>query len=125
MSLKRILVTLGLVTVATLALVTYQATKLRAADQRNFWFLNNTGRQIEQVYVSPHESGYWGSEVLGVAALPDGTGTVIVFSRNYRTSCVFDFKLVFDDRTVQIYTEGRNICSLHAVEFDSYTSQGF
>jgi hypothetical protein len=125
MSPKRILATLGLIAAVTFGLVTAHVPKLRAADQRDFWFLNNTGHQVDRVYVSAHESEYWGDDVLGASALADGMGTVIVFSQNYRTSCTFDFRLVYHDGTVQTYRDGRNICSLHAVQFNAYSSQGF
>jgi len=92
---------------------------------RNFWFLNNTGKTIHEVYVSPHESKSWGQDVLGRATLADGVGTLMVFPSSWRTSCYMDFKLVFDDGSEQTYPDGRNVCQLHAVEFDADTSVGY
>jgi hypothetical protein len=99
-------------------------TKSQDVDPRNFWFLNNTGSQVDRVYVSPHESGRWGRDVLGSEALPTGIGTVISFDPEVRTSCYYDFKLVFHDGHSQVYTQGRNLCVLHAVQFNYTTSEG-
>ena len=48
-------------------------------SRANFWFLNNTGKTLNNLYVSPHSENTWGADVLGRAALPDGMGTLIVF----------------------------------------------
>ena len=93
-------------------------------DQRNFWMLNNTGQVISRFYVSPHDSNYWGNDVLGSGRLPNGIGAVISFTSSVRTSCVMDFKLVFEDGTEQTYRQGRNVCSLGAVQFNRTQSIG-
>jgi hypothetical protein len=95
------------------------------AANRNFWFLNNTGKEVHSVYVSPHESKTWGADVLGRASLPTGVGTLIVFPASWKTSCSMDFKLVFDSGAEQLYQEGRDVCTLHALEFDAGSSTGF
>jgi hypothetical protein len=87
-------------------------------DRRNFWLLNNTGQTISSFYVSPHESNHWGVDVLGAEDLPNGIGAVISFSPGIRTSCVMDFKIVFNDGIEQSYRQGRNVCSLGAVQFN-------
>ena len=61
-------------------------------DQRNVWVLNNTNREISQLYVSPHESERWGQDVLGQVTLPHGLGTVVSFDSRSATSCVMDFR---------------------------------
>ena len=92
---------------------------------RDFWFLNNTGKTIREVYVSPHESKSWGQDVLGRSTLADGVGTLITFPSSWQTSCTMDFKIVFEGGDSQTYPDGRNVCSLHAVQFDEDTSIGF
>lgn len=96
-----------------------------AQDLRNFWFLNNTGRTIERIYVSPHESNNWGQDVLGSANLPNGVGTIIRFNPRDRSSCYFDFQLIFRDRTTQTYLNGWNLCAVHAVQFNDGRSEVF
>lgn len=125
MTSKRILTLLALTIATVLGVVGPEMATPLSADQRNFWFLNNTGQQIDRAYVSPHESGSWGGDVLGDASLPDGTGTAIVFPSSLQTSCVFDFRLMMHDGSVQTYTEGRDVCRVHAVQFDQDSSQGF
>ena len=95
------------------------------AANRNFWFLNNTGKDIHNVYVSPHESTVWGKDVLGRATLPTGVGTLIIFPPGWQTSCYMDFKLVFDNGVEQLYQEGRDVRTLHALQFDPSSSSGF
>ena len=99
-------------------------TDVGAQDRRNFWALNNTQRKISEFYVSPHESGKWGRDVLGDASLPHGIGTVITFDDFIDSSCTMDFKLVFTDGTEQTYEQGRNVCLLGAVQFNRKDSIG-
>lgn len=109
---------------ALIALVMLLPTTSQSQDRRNFWLLNSTGKTISEFYVSPHESDNWGQDILGRAELPNGVGTLIVFTPNLQTSCVMDFKLVFNDGTRQIYDQGRNVCVLGAVQFNRRTSIG-
>lgn len=95
-----------------------------AQDERNFWALNNTGKTISSLYVSPHEHKSWGKDILGQAELPTGIGTVISFDPDVETSCLMDFRLVFRDGTEQTYVQGRNVCKLGAVQFNRSTSIG-
>lgn len=97
---------------------------LNAQDRRNFWALNNTGKTIDQLYVSPHENSKWGGDVLGSSTLANGMGTVISFRSVAYSSCEMDFKLVFSDGSKATYLQGRNVCSLHAVQFNADNSIG-
>jgi hypothetical protein len=101
------------------------AARSHAVDQRNFWCLNNTGKEIRNFYVSAHESKEWGNDILGRATLLDGMGTVVYFNPNIQTSCNFDFKLVYADGSSQTYTAGRNVCAIHAVQYNAEDSIGF
>ena len=100
-------------------------TRLQAQDLRNFSVVNNTGKLITRLYVSPQETGAWGGDVVGpTTTLPDGWQTTIYFNPAWRSSCVMDFMLVFSDGSTQFYTQGRNVCPLSAVQFNSYDSIG-
>jgi hypothetical protein len=90
----------------------------RSSDRRDFWALNNTGKEIREFYVSAHENTNWGQDVLGRATLPSGMGTKIVFSRGVATSCEFDFKLVYSDGTSQVYQKGRDVCTIMAIVYN-------
>ena len=98
-------------------------SRSHAPDPRNFWLLNNTDKEITEFYVSPHTSNAWGYNILSTT-LPSGLGEVIVFNTNVRSTCLMDFKLVYADGTSQTYTQGRNVCVLTAVQFNSEISIG-
>jgi len=94
-------------------------------SRANFWFLNNTGKELHNLFVSPHSQNSWGNDVLGRATLPDGMGTLIIFPPQWRGVCHEDFKLVFSDGTYQTYTQGIDVCQLHALQFEANTVDGF
>ena len=94
-----------------------------AQDRRNFWALNNTGKEISRFYVSPHTTTDWEEDVLGTATLPYRLGVMIVF-HGPRSTCYYDFKIVFSDGSYQIYNQGRDLCSNVAIHFGSDTSRG-
>jgi hypothetical protein len=94
-------------------------------SRANFWFLNNTGKELHNLFVSPHSQNSWGSDVLGRATLPAEMGTLIVFPPAWRGVCHEDFKLVFSDGTSETYTQGIDVCQLHALQFNADTVTGF
>ena len=95
-------------------------------DQRDFWMLNNTGRVVVRAFISPHNVGSWGPDSLGSNdVLGDENGMLITFNSDMPTSCVFDFRLVFDAGDVQEYLGGINLCKYRAVEFDDQTAVPF
>jgi hypothetical protein len=116
-----LLVVLVLAGAVGLGAVTSHAQRV---DQRNIWVLNNTKREISELYVSPHESYSWGQDVLGSATLPHGIGAVVSFDSRIASSCVMDFKIVYGNGSVQVYEDGRNVCVLLAVQFNASTAIG-
>jgi len=94
-------------------------------SRANFWFLNSTGKELHNLYVSPHSQDSWGSDILGRATLPDGMGTLVIFPPQLRGVCHEDFKLVFSDGTAQTYTSGIDVCQLHALQFNATDVSGF
>ena len=94
-------------------------------SRANFWFLNNTGKTLNNLYVSPQRQNTWGADVLGRATLPNEMGTLIVFPPAWRGVCHEDFKLVFSDGTYQTYSSGIDVCQLHALQFNADTVSGF
>jgi hypothetical protein len=97
-----------------------------ALDARDFWFLNGTGNQINQIFVAPHEQTTWGNSILpaGVALGPR-IGFLVTFNGNIVSSCAMDFKLVFSNGAVETYTSGFNTCNLHAVIFTPSHAVGY
>ncbi|HEV3219547.1 MAG TPA: hypothetical protein VGZ48_07230 [Candidatus Acidoferrales bacterium] len=121
MSLKRTVVMLFVLLAAGVGVVKSQTPR---PDNRNFWALNNTGKEIAQFYVSPHGNPNWLNNVLGHGVLPAEMGTVIYFPSNVSTGCSFDFKLVYSDGSSQVYQQGRDVCQIYAVQFDPTDSFG-
>lgn len=100
--------------------------QVQAQEQGNpdFWFLNQTGAQIDRIYVSPHADTKWGDDLLGDdATLASGIGLLITFPPH--SPCLLDFKLVYHDGNVELYQEGFNTCNLHAVIFINGEAHGY
>ena len=116
--------TVPLALILLLSLMLLTAAGSHGQDQRNFWALNNTGKTIRWLYISPHENKNWGNDILGESQLVNGMGTVISFRSSVQTSCLMDFRLVFSDGTEATYVQGRNVCLLGAVQFNRTTSVG-
>jgi hypothetical protein len=97
-----------------------------SADRRNFWVLNNTGREITRFYVAIHGSGTtWSSDVLGRSTLPNAGGTVVYFTDSNYNNCMYDFRVTYSDGSYDDYLKGRNLCQTHAVQFNSGTNDVF
>lgn len=106
------------------AIMLLAASASHAQDARNFWVLNNTGATITELYVAPHNERAWRANTLGGDVILPGQGTVLSFDNVPKSSCVMDFKLVFEDGSVQDYVQGRNVCQLQAVQFNEDTLVG-
>jgi hypothetical protein len=118
MSMKRT----GLVLLGLLALGVGVVKSQPQGDQRNFWALNNTQKEIREFYVSAHNDVRWENDVLGRATLLNGMGTVIYFTPAVKTGCNFDFKLVYADGSSQTYLQGRDVCNIFGVQFNAADS---
>jgi hypothetical protein len=95
-------------------------------DQRDFWFLNNTGKVVVGAYVSPHNRRSWGPDSLGSNdVLADSSGILITFDSDVPTPCIFDFKLIFVSGEAQQYVDGINLCKYRAIEFKEQTAIPF
>jgi hypothetical protein len=86
------------------------------ADRRNFWLVNDTGETIREVHLSAHGTDdAWSADVLGDALLADGHGLKIVVYGG--SSCVIDFRIVYNDGSTEDYLQGRNLCKASAIQF--------
>ena len=75
------------------------------ANDANFKLKNKTGYHIDEVYVSPHSSDNWGSDIMGSGALDDGGNVNIVFPHG-GTACRFDIKVKYNiDSTTAQWTD--------------------
>jgi hypothetical protein len=62
-------------------------------DRLDFTLHNQTGYQIDEVYVSPNNSDNWEEDVLGADVLANDSSVAITFSRQRQT--FWDLKVVF------------------------------
>lgn len=104
---------------AWIAMLAFGAATSQGQDRKDFLLVNNTGASIREIYVSPHESGWWGADVLGTGVLRNGYQTVIQFNPFVQTSCFYDFKLVYTDGYEQTYGQGWDLCRIYAIRFRS------
>ena len=72
--------------------------------------VNDAARPIQQVLISPADSGDWGDDLLGHDSLSVGERATLT----YRGSCLADLRIVYDNRSAE---ERRDVdvCALHGV----------
>ena len=69
-----------------------------AESQLDFSLVNDTGYEINKVFLSPTKSDDWGDDVLGKGVrLPDGESTDITFHRRAVHAGNWDLKILFND----------------------------
>jgi hypothetical protein len=86
----------------------------RADGKQDFTLVNQTGYQINKVFVSPSASNDWEEDVLGRDVLDDGESVNIVFHRN-TTGCKWDLKVVYSDDDSSAVWQGFNICAISKI----------
>jgi hypothetical protein len=95
----------------------------RASAQPNpdFWVSNTSGKQINQIYVSPSTDTNWGSDWLREHVLASGQRFAIRPRRD--GTCVFDIRVVFADGASE---ERRrvNVCNVNEVAFTAAGTAG-
>jgi hypothetical protein len=69
-------------------------TSSAASDSaaQDFTLVNQTGVEIDKVYISPHEKDDWEEDVLGKDTLPTGQSVDIKFHRN-ETAAEWDLRI--------------------------------
>lgn len=78
------------------------------AGDQDFVLVNNTGVDINNLYVSPANSDKWGDDILGEDALPDGQSATVTFSHE-ADECVWDF-MVKDEQGTGIQWTDIDLC---------------
>ncbi|MFN8632518.1 MAG: argininosuccinate lyase [Chloroflexota bacterium] len=93
------------------------STATAFADPRDFELVNNTGRDITEIYVTPSNLDDWGDNLLTETQyLPSGNKVPIHFKRFTEGNCFYDVKVVTSDGA-----EGElnqvNLCETNTVTF--------
>ena len=109
MTLASLRITLAAAVVAGLAAVSGTAH----ASNADFQLVNKTGYQIDSVYVSPASAGDWGSDIMGKAAVPDGTTVDITFPHG-GSACKFDIRVEYSDGDKAEWT-GVDLCQYQKI----------
>ena len=73
------------------------ATGVASASDADFKLRNKTGYQIDEVYVAPHSSSKWGSDLMGSDALADGQTLNVTFPHG-NGACRFDIRVKYRGR---------------------------
>jgi hypothetical protein len=82
------------------------------------------GMPHREFSIPDHHSKTWVSDILGRGVLAGGIAAKIYFTSGDPEECNWHFKVVYQDGTSQEYTERRDVCRIHAVEFGPHESYG-
>ena len=75
-----------------------------AQGKQDFTLHNETGKEIIELYLSPHDVDDWEEDVLGTDTLADGEAVKITFDREEKADS-WDMKVVFSDDKSVVWTE--------------------
>lgn len=84
-----------------------------AQGKQDFTLNNQTGVEIHELYVCPHDSDDWEEDILGQDTLPNGESLVIHFSRK-ETAKLWDIKIV-DGEGNSVEWESLNLLKISEV----------
>lgn len=93
------------------------------AGRQDFTLVNQTGRDIVNLYITPTHSYYWNDDILGVDVLPNGDSTHITFHRS-ETDRYWSMMVTFSDGNDFVY-EGIDLFSVSKItlRFDGMAVQ--
>ena len=106
--MKKILI-LGMI---ALLLISFSTFAFAAAAQ-DFTLTNQTGVDIHYIYVSPHSSNKWGSDIMGKDHFPAGSSVHVFFSPTENVA-LWDIKVV-DWNGNSLYWENFNLKLIHEI----------
>ena len=89
---------LSILGIMLLLLVSFSA--VASAGSQDFTLVNQTGSDIHYVFVSPHSSSDWGSDVMGKDALINGDSVNITFRPGTR-SANWDIRVEYSDGSAE------------------------
>lgn len=88
-------------------------TAFALQGKQDFTLHNETGVEIHELYVSPHDSDDWEEDVLGRDTLPNGESVEIHFSRKEKAK-LWDLKVV-DGEGHSIEWENLNLLEISEI----------
>jgi hypothetical protein len=84
------------------------------AAKQDFTLVNNTGYEIDSVYVSKSSSDSWEEDVMGRNTLDDGDEVDIAFDKGAR-GCRFDLMVNYHDGEKAIWAN-LDLCSISKIQ---------
>lgn len=94
-----------------LALCTASAPRPAA---HSFVLANQTGVNVDKLFVSPHGANAWGDDVLGRAALAHGESATITFNRSEGTT-VWDIRIADNEGTTLDWEQGFDLTAVKKI----------
>jgi hypothetical protein len=84
------------------------------AGDQDFTLINQTGYEIDRVYVSAASTSDWEEDILGQDSLGDGEHVNIRFSRGTK-GCKFDLKVVYTEDDSEAVWDDIDLCTVESV----------
>ncbi len=86
-----------------------------ASSQALYFFVtNNTGLTLNNIYVTPSETGNWGNDILPNDLFEASTSVRVDIPADYGATCAFDMKIT-DLAGNYITFKGMDACKLHTL----------
>ena len=98
-------------------LLTLMLSSTAFAGAQDFTLVNQTGKHITHVYVSPHNVNDWQEDVLGQEILGNGDSVEITFSGGERAA-IWDIKVLFEDGSGRFW-ENFNLKTISVITLKS------
>ncbi|HEX8175849.1 MAG TPA: hypothetical protein VF543_12080 [Pyrinomonadaceae bacterium] len=80
---------------------------------QDFTLVNQTGVEIDKLYIGPHDQDEWGEDILGQDTLPSGQSVEIKFSRKEKAA-MWDLKIE-DKQGNSIEWENLNLLEINKI----------
>lgn len=103
-----------LVAVSMLAVMFLFAESSTQSQALYFFVTNNTGVTLNNIYVTPAETGNWGNDILPNDLFENSTSVRVDIPADYGATCSFDMKIT-DLAGNSITFTGMDACRLHTL----------
>ena len=90
------------------------STQESYSQELGFYISNNTGLTLNNIYVSPSESGNWGADILPQDLFEDQSSVIVYIPADYGETCLFDIKITDLEGDAVIFTNV-DACALHTL----------
>jgi hypothetical protein len=83
------------------------------AGQQDFNLVNNSSKIVNNVYVSEHNTSFWGSDILGQNRLASGRVVMIHFNTGQR-GCFYDLRVDYVGGGNDVWPD-LNLCRIRTI----------